>query len=53
MDLKEIKMWWESRPVVNELRRPIFGHWVEVTDWLIAHAEELEDYYSRVIIVRR
>ena len=42
MDMKEIEEWWRGKPVVCELKRPIFGYWVDVTDWLISRIKELE-----------
>ena len=43
MTLEEIEVWWNNKPEVDKLlKRPIFGHWMDVTDWLIRRVKELE-----------
>jgi len=39
MDLKEIEEWWNDKP---DLKRPVYGYWMDVTDWLISRVKELE-----------
>ena len=42
MNLREIEEWWRGRPVVHELKQPIFGYWEDITDWLIVRVKELD-----------
>lgn len=43
MDIKEIEEWWNEKPEVDYLlKRPIFGQWEDVTNWLIQRVKELE-----------
>jgi hypothetical protein len=44
MTLEEIEVWWNNKPEVDKLlKRPIFGHWEDVTNWLIQRVKELEE----------
>lgn len=43
MTLEEIEAWWNDKPEVDKLlKRPIFGYWEDVTNWLIQRVKELE-----------
>jgi len=41
-EMEVIEAWWSNKPEVDKLlKRPIFGHWEDVTNWLIKRVKEL------------
>ncbi len=50
MTMEEIEVWWNNKPEVDKLlKRPIFGHWEDITNWLIHRVKELEEEIEKVL----